>query len=79
MAEAFVRAGAGLFVGTLWSVGDKTALTFAEAFYRTLLDGKTLNQAMRAAREEAKEAAEPTWLAYTVYGHPYARLSPRGI
>ena len=24
--------------------------------------------------DAAKKADEPTWLAYTVYGHPYARL-----
>jgi hypothetical protein len=74
MAEAFVRAGAGLFVGALWSVGDGTALTFARTFYEELLKGRTLVQATKQARSEAKQAHEPTWLAYTVYGHPYARV-----
>jgi CHAT domain-containing protein len=74
MADAFIRRGAGLFVGTLWSIGDGTALTFADTFYDRLKAGATVSQATRAAREAAKKADEPTWLAYTVYGHPYARL-----
>ncbi len=74
MADAFVRRGAGLFVGTLWSVGDETALTFAREFYTRMKAGKTVTEATRAAREAAKVANEPTWLAYTVYGNPYARI-----
>ena len=74
MADAFISHGAGLFVGTLWSVGDRTALTFAKVFYERLKSGANVTQATRAAREAAKLADEPTWLAYTVYGHPYARL-----
>lgn len=75
MAEAFTRAGAGLFVGSLWSIGDATAITFAKAFYEHLKGGDTITRAAREARQAAKAANEPTWLAYTVYGHPYARLS----
>ena len=75
MADAFIRAGAGLFVGSLWSVGDDTARTFAQEFYQGLKSGKTVAHATRVAREATKRANEPTWLAYTVYGHPYARLT----
>ena len=75
LARAFVERGAGLFVGTLWSVGDTTAFGFATAFYQALKDGRTVTQAARAARERAKQDQEATWLAYTVYGHPYARIS----
>jgi hypothetical protein len=75
MAEAFVHRGAGLFIGTQWSIGDSSALTFAEVFYGSLKRGDTVVKATRLAREKAKQANEPTWLAYTVYGHPYARLA----
>lgn len=78
LAETFVDRGAGLFVSTLWSVGDDTALTFAQVFYDTLLAGKTVTEATRAARLAAKQAHEPTWLAYSVYGHPYARVQVEG-
>ena len=75
MAKAFILRGAGLFVSTLWSIGDDVAHTFAKTFYEALIDGQTVAGAARVARREAREAKEPTWIAYTVYGHPYARLS----
>jgi len=74
LAETFVKCGAGLFVSALWSIGDKTALTFATRFYDALKAGETVVEAAGRARAEAKNAREPTWLAYTVYGHPHARL-----
>lgn len=75
LAQAFVRGGAGLFVGTLWSVGDGAALTFSSTFYEALVEGRTVVQATRAAREAAKAEREVTWLSYSVYGHPYARAA----
>ncbi|KSB89103.1 hypothetical protein AS593_04200 [Caulobacter vibrioides] len=74
LAQAFVRQGAGLFVGTLWSVADHTALVFSRTFYEQLKAGKAVVHATRAAREAAKAHGESTWLAYSVYGHPYARV-----
>ncbi len=73
-AEAFVKGGAGVFVGCLWSVGDAPARVFVEEFYRRLLDGETVSEATAAGREKAREAGDATWLAYTVYAHPHARL-----
>ena len=77
LAEAFIRQGAGLVVGSLWSIADDEALTFARAFYAALTSGRTLIQATAEARAAAAALHEPTWLAYAVYGHPYARLTPR--
>ena len=77
-ASAFLapisERGAGAFIGALWSVDDSLALTFAEKFYDALKGGKTLVEATRAAREAAKSNQEFTWLAYSVYGHPFARV-----
>ena len=78
-AEAFLRAGAGAFVGTLWAVCDRPARTFGEAFYGALLGGRTLAEATRAGRDGARAAGEATWLAYVVYGHPHATLSAAGV
>jgi hypothetical protein len=78
-ASAFLspksREADGVFVGTLWSVGDGSALSFATTFYERLQAGDTLVSATRAARNRAKDKREPTWLAYTVYGHPDAKIS----
>jgi hypothetical protein len=71
--SVFVRAGAGAFVGTAWSVREKPAGEFATTFYSTLLDGKTLAEAASAARSTAKLMGDASWLAFKVYGHPRAR------
>ena len=73
-AQAFLRGGVGVFVGTLWSVGDRPARLFTETLYTHLLDGMTLAQATVAARHAAQQAGDATWLAYVVYGHPHLRL-----
>jgi CHAT domain-containing protein len=73
-AQAFLRRGAGAFVGTLWSVGDSPARNFTEEFYRQLKGGKTISEATIEAREKARSAGDATWLAYVVYGHPHAIL-----
>jgi hypothetical protein len=74
-AQSFLRRGAGAFIGTLWAVGDAPARTFTETLYRQLLSGATLAEATTAAREQARQAGDATWLAYAVYGHPYARVT----
>jgi hypothetical protein len=73
-AEAFIGGGAGAFISSLWSVGDRPALTFVEALYETLLAGRPMAAAVRAARERARAAGDATWLAYSVYAHPEARM-----
>ena len=82
-AEAFVGGGAGLFIGTHWSVGDEPARTFVEAFYRAFAQPDTgdapmpLSVAVAKARQAARDGGDATWLAYVVYGHPQAVLRRR--
>jgi hypothetical protein len=77
-ASQFLRAGAGAFIGTLWAVRSGTAREFAQEFYR-LLNGpepQPLGSAVLAARRSvAEESGDPTWLAYTVYGNPFATVA----
>ena len=73
-AQQFMAAGAGAFAGTLWAVRSESASRFADAFYGALNSGSALGDACRLARmEAARDTADPTWLAYTIYGHPAAR------
>lgn len=73
-AEAFIRGGAGVFVGSSWSIGDTPAQAFVQEFYRQFIErGKPLAAAAAAARTRARDDGDATWLAYVVYGHPRAR------
>jgi CHAT domain-containing protein len=73
-AKAFLKRGAGVFVGALWSVGDSPARTFVQDFYLQLKSGSDLATSAMHAREEARTKGDATWLAYVVYGHPSAKL-----
>jgi len=77
-AAAWVdRSRCGAFVGPLWSVSDWLAYDFARAFYDALRQGQTIGQAAQAARIRVRGLApdDPTWLAYSVYAHPNARVT----
>jgi CHAT domain-containing protein len=74
-ATAFLDNGAGAFVSSLWSVGDRLAATFAAAFYTSLKKGDAMSQAVAHGREAARRSGDATWLAYVVYAHPAARLT----
>jgi CHAT domain-containing protein len=76
-ARAFVKAGVGSFVGSLWEAQDESAYHFAEMFYQQLLEGKTVANATRIARRAIRKAGDPTWLSYTVYANPLARIEQR--
>ena len=77
-ANRLIRAGAGSFIGPHWSVRDDSALTFAQTFYQHLLQGATIAEATYQARHAARQTGDPTWLAYSVYAHPNARIGPLG-
>ena len=71
------RCRCGAFVGPLWSVNDRLAYEFACAFYKELKKNHTIAQAMWTARKRVRDSApdNPTWLAYTLYAHPNARVA----
>ena len=75
-ANRLISGGAGLFLAPLWTVTDEQAARFAVHFYDQLFAGDTIADAVRAARLAARRAGDPTWLAYSVYAHPNARLLP---
>ena len=76
-AKRFLEAGAGAFLGTHWSVGDRRARQLADAFYKVFLRGMPAGEALLTVRRERLEEDPATALAYVLYAHPLARVRPR--
>ena len=76
-AYRLVGSGAGVFMGPLWTVTDESARRFAAHFYARLLEGDTVAEALHGARRMIRETGDPTWIAYSAYAHPNARLRRR--
>ena len=75
-SEAFLKKYASVFMGTLWSVSDNTALIFTESLYQHLKDNKPLDEAVKQARIKAKNDTngDPSWLAYSLYAQPNTKF-----
>lgn len=76
LASAFLYGGALGCVGSLWPVYDEPAAEFAIEFYRQVLAGQMLGEAMRLARRATREAHPDsiTWASFVLYGDPTYRL-----
>lgn len=72
--EAFLKIGAGAFIGTLWRVEDRAAFLFARVFYENFRAGETLGDAFLRARTTLKREGMTDWLGYVLYGDPEAKL-----
>jgi CHAT domain-containing protein len=72
LAQAFLYAGAGSVVATLWRIEDDAAAAFAERFYSSLRQSsapEALAEAQRAMIRHSRYASPFDWAAYTVSGH----------
>ncbi|MEI6126893.1 MAG: CHAT domain-containing protein, partial [Pseudomonadota bacterium] len=73
LANAFLLAGVRHYVGTFWEILDEPGARFAEEFYRAMMDGASIGEAMRLARMFLiKKYGEDTivWASYMLYGDP---------
>jgi len=77
-AKHLLAIGCGGFAGTHWAVDSDKAGLFARSFYGGLLEGLPMGRAFRQARAAVRSETDPSWLAYTLYAHPAARLGPVG-
>ncbi|MFI8837037.1 CHAT domain-containing protein [Streptomyces afghaniensis] len=75
-ADVFLQAGAAAVIGTSWAVRDTTARLFAGTLYEQLRAGLSLGESVSEARALARDnmPGDSTWLAYTVYGDPRAKV-----
>lgn len=77
-AERIINhVAATAFVGAYWEISDELASLFSRTFYDALRNQATLGAAFHQARltVRAKAPANPTWLAYTLYGDPNCRIT----
>ena len=74
-ARVMLDAGSAVFIGAHWNVVDDTAHRFATALYQNLVNGEPVGRAALAARLAVKEVGDPTWLAYTIFASPSARVA----
>jgi pimeloyl-ACP methyl ester carboxylesterase len=68
LAEAFLRGGVANYVGTYWPVGDDSATTAAEEIYGAIVRGKSMGEAVAAARAAMRKDASLDWADYIHYG-----------
>jgi len=70
LANAFLAAGVGSVIGTLWSVEDASTRTISIAFHRELRKGLTPAQALRTTQVELirRGTAPSVWASLQLYG-----------
>lgn len=78
IAEAFLAAGVGGYIGTLCEIEDKSSLVFAQEFFRAITPDKSLPAALLEARRKVAPSS-PIWAAYRYYGDPHFRLPMPGL
>ena len=77
LASAFLAAGAGAVVGTLWPVTDEASAEFTKRFYRSLEQGRGAALALAMAQRELRAQGSDTrdWAGFVLLGDP--EQSPR--
>lgn len=74
-AKRFIDAGASVFIGTYWNVGNHHSAYFSEEFYKLLLANESVGNAAHKARNATKDpTGDPTWLSYTIFADINARV-----
>jgi len=82
LAQAFLYAGAGSVVATLWRIGDQGAAAFAERFYSRLGElepAEALAEAQRAMLRDRRYASPYYWAAYLVSGDGRSRATHKEV
>jgi hypothetical protein len=81
LSGSYLKAGVGGCVGTIWNVSDVGSSNFASDFYRYLLFGATLGEALLNARKAAFKRwgyNNLIWGSYILFGDPEIRLVKKG-
>jgi CHAT domain-containing protein len=77
LAGSYLKAGVGSCVAAIWPVSDIGSGQFASDFYRYLLFGSSMGEALLRSRRTAFKQwgfQNFIWGSYIFYGNPYGRL-----
>ncbi len=77
LSQRLIEMGVKAVVAAGWAVDDAAAVTFAETFYRNMLEGGLFGEAVKQARAVTYELHHDrtnTWGAYQCYGDPMYKL-----
>jgi CHAT domain-containing protein len=80
LARAFIYAGVPNIVMTLWTVSDRQSYKLMLGFYRHLISGRSTETALRKAKLDFLEEAEPEyqdpryWAGFIFVGNPDSLL-----
>ena len=77
IGSAFLLAGTQNYIGTFCAIHDAHSATFAADFYRYLLQGDRVGNALAKARQRAYQEAATSgllWASYMHYGNPTFQL-----
>jgi len=84
LANAFLVSGVQHYIGTFWEILDEPGREFALGFYRELLEGASVGEAIKQGRRHLIDKyGEETivWASYMLYGDPshsyLAQAEPR--
>jgi CHAT domain-containing protein/Flp pilus assembly protein TadD len=78
IGSSFLLAGVRHYVGALWVIHDSSSARFAGTFYRRLIQGRTIGEALFCARTENPEPTSSEALMATGYVH-YGRPDDKVI
>jgi len=71
-ANAFLKKGAQIIIGSICKVHDKGSREFAEKFYELIFQGEKVGQSLKSARTHLikKPEAGASWASFIMYGDP---------
>jgi CHAT domain-containing protein len=79
LTAPLLQAGARSVVATRWRIGDRSTVTFVQAFYTALAHGQPVSEALRLAKLDAIGRGAPAseWAAFVTVGDPLVTIPLR--
>jgi CHAT domain-containing protein len=81
LVQAFLSNGTSAYIGTMWPVQDQIAGMIGEEFYRYIVHGSTIGEALRLAKLNSYRKftwSSLSWAAFILYGNPEQKIFSPG-